>query len=140
MSLKHRETSSRLRYSRHIFCNEVSGRLSDGPRRNLFQARMWELVRKKRQYQQVRRPKVADCGMGKCGGSEMQTMLSTPVVTIHSLKERLNLSPTPRRQNLQQATPLTVAPSGDSDTNKINGEVCLLTDSPYRILRVSTGR
>ncbi|XP_021938939.1 transient receptor potential cation channel subfamily A member 1 isoform X3 [Zootermopsis nevadensis] len=104
---------------------------------NSIGARMWELVRKKRQYQQVRRPKVADCGMGKCGGSEMQTMLSTPVVTIHSLKERLNLSPTPRRQNLQQATPLTVAPSGDLDTNKINGEVCLLTDSPYRILRAA---
>jgi hypothetical protein len=102
---------------------------------------MWDLVRKRQQYQQVRKPKVADCGMDRCsadsGGSELQTMLSTPVVTIHSLKERLNLSPSPCRQTLQQATPLTAAPDANLDPKKINGEVCLLTDSPYRILRVS---
>jgi hypothetical protein len=105
---------------------------------------MWELVRKRRQYQQVWKPKVADCGMDRCsadgGSSDLQAVLPTPVVTIHSLKERLNLSPCACRQTSEQATPATVAPVESNaylDPKKINGEVCLLTDSPYRILRVS---
>jgi hypothetical protein len=102
---------------------------------------MWELVRKRQQYHQVRKPKVADCAMDKCcldgGGSEVQTMLSTPVVTVHSLRERFKLSPSSFRQASQQATSLKVEPDTKLDLNKINGEVCLLTDSPYRILRVS---
>jgi hypothetical protein len=104
---------------------------------------MWELVRKRQQYQHVRKPKVADCGMDKCcadGGSELQTVLPTPIVTIHSLRDRLNLAPNPHRQTLQQATPLTVLPNTKLDLKKINGDVCLLTDSPYRILRVSDSK
>jgi hypothetical protein len=102
-----------------------------------LQSRMWELIRKRQQYQQVRKPKVADCGMDKCcteGSSEMQTMFPTPVITIDSLKERLKLSPNPRRNSLNPA-----ASSVNLDPKTINGDVCLLTDSPFRILRVSDG-
>ena len=108
----------------------------------LFQSRMWELLRKRQQYQQVRKPKIADCGMDRSctgGGPEKQTSLPTPVITIDSLRERLHLSLSPRRRLLRQAASLTVAPSDRLDPKTINGEVCLLTDSPYRILRVSSG-
>ena len=108
----------------------------------MLQNRMWELLRKRQQYQQVRKPKVADCGMdrsGTDGGSEKQTSLPTPVMTIDSLRERLHLSLSPRRRPLRPAAPLTVAPSDKLDPKTVNGEVCLLTDSPYRILRVSGG-
>jgi hypothetical protein len=103
---------------------------------------MWELLRKRQQYQQVRKPKVADCGIdisGTDGGLEKQTSLPTPVMTIDSLRERLHLSFSPRRRPLRPAAPLTVAPSDKLDPKTVNGEVCLLTDSPYRILRVSDG-
>ena len=103
---------------------------------------MWELLRKRQQYQQVRKPKVADCGMDRtftdCG-SEKQTTLSTPVFKIDRLRERFRRSPSPRRHSLLLAAPLAVAPSDKLDPKTINGEVCLLTDSPYRILRVSDG-
>jgi hypothetical protein len=99
---------------------------------------MWELVRKRQQYQHVRKPKVADCGMDR--GPELQTMLPTPIVTIHSLRNRLNPAHNPHRQTLQEATPLTVLPNAKLDLKKINGDVCLLTDSPYRILRVSDSK
>jgi hypothetical protein len=101
---------------------------------------MWELLRKRQQYQQVRKPKVADCGMDRCcsdGSSEKQTSLSTPVITIDSVRERFKLSPNPRRHSLQPAAQLTAAPGVKLDPKTINGDVCLLTDSPYRILRVS---
>jgi hypothetical protein len=104
---------------------------------------MWELIRKRQQYQQVRKPKVADCGMDRTcieGGPEKQTSLPTPSLTIDSLRERFHLSLSPRRRHpLRPAAPLTVAPSDKLDPKTINGEVCLLTDSPYRILRVSGG-
>lgn len=104
---------------------------------------MWELVRKRRQYQHVRKPKVADSEMDRScadGGSELQTMLPTPIVTIHSLCDRLNAAPNAHRQALQQGTPLSVLPNTNLDLKKINGDVCLLTDSPYRILRVSDSK
>ncbi|XP_023702416.1 transient receptor potential cation channel subfamily A member 1 isoform X3 [Cryptotermes secundus] len=105
-----------------------------------FGGRMWELVRKRRQYQHVRKPKVADSEMDRScadGGSELQTMLPTPIVTIHSLCDRLNTAPNAHRQALQQGTPLSVLPNTKLDLKKINGDVCLLTDSPYRILRAA---
>jgi hypothetical protein len=108
----------------------------------LFQSRMWELLRKRQQYQQVRKPKVADCGMDRSytdGGSEKQTTLPTAVLTFDSLRERLRLSPSPRRQPIRQAATIEVAPSDLLDPKSVNDEVCLLTDSPYRILRVSGG-
>lgn len=101
---------------------------------------MWELLRKRQQYQQVRKPKIADCGTDRScpeGGPEKQTSLPTPIITIDSLRERLHLSLSPRRHSLRPAAPLTVASSDKLDPKTINGEVCLLTDSPYRILRVS---
>jgi hypothetical protein len=101
---------------------------------------MWELLRKRQQYQQVRKPKVADCGMDRCctdEGSVKHTTFSTPVITIESRKERFNLSPNRRRHSLHPAAPLAVAPSVNLDPKTINGDICLLTDSPYRILRVS---
>jgi hypothetical protein len=104
---------------------------------------MWELVRKRQQYQHVRKPKVADSGMDTfCAdrGTELQTTLPTPIVTIHSLRERLNPAHNPHRQTLQEATPLTVLPNTKLDLKKVNGDVCLLTDSPYRILRVSDSK
>jgi len=104
---------------------------------------MWELLRKRQQYQQVRKPKVADCGMDRrrtdCG-PEKQTSLPTPIITIDSLRERFHLSLSPRRRPLRPTAPLTVEPSDRLDPKTINGEVCLLTDSPYRILRVSRGK
>ena len=103
---------------------------------------MWELIRKRQQYQQVWKPKVADCGMGRNrtdGVPEKQTSLPTPIITIDSLRERFHLSLSPRRHPLRPASPLTVAPSDTLDTKTINGDVCLLTESPFRILRVSGG-
>jgi len=103
---------------------------------------MWELLRKRQEYQQVRKPKVADCRMNRScpdGGPEKQTSLPTPIITIDSLRERFHLSLSPHRHPLRQAAPLTVEPSDKLDPKTTNGDVCLLTDSPYRILRVSGG-
>jgi hypothetical protein len=104
---------------------------------------MWDLLRKRQQYQQARKPKVADCGMDRrctdCG-PEKQTSLPTPIITIDSLRERLHLSLSPRRHPLRPTAPLTGESSDSLDPKTTNGEVCLLTDSPYRILRVSGGK
>jgi hypothetical protein len=103
---------------------------------------MWELLRKRKQYQQVRKPKVADCGMDRNrtdGVPEKQTPLPTPVITIDSVRERFHLSLSPRRHPLQPGAPLTVAPSDKLDPETIKGEVCHFTESPFRILRVSGG-
>lgn len=108
----------------------------------LFQSRMWELLRKRQQYQQVRKPKVADCGMDRScvdGGPEKQTSLPTPIITIDSLRERLHLSLSPRRRPLRPVATLTIAPTDKVDPKTNNDDVCLLTDSPFRILRVSGG-
>ncbi|XP_069689310.1 transient receptor potential cation channel subfamily A member 1 [Periplaneta americana] len=100
---------------------------------------MWELVRKRQQYRQVRKPKVADCGRSKRleeGGSEMLNMLTTPSTTIHNLRDRL--SPSLRRQTLLAASSHAAGVNSTKlDPDKVNGEVCLLIESPYRILRAA---
>ncbi|PSN57932.1 hypothetical protein C0J52_00264 [Blattella germanica] len=93
----------------------------------LLQAgRVWDLMMKRQQYKQGRKPRVTDCP----GGDEMTTMLAP----LPTLQERFNLSPRARRQTLVQAN----ATASDSvDLDKVNGGVCLLAESPFRILRVS---
>ena len=103
---------------------------------------MWELIRKRQQYQQVWKPKVADCGMGRNrtdGVPEKQTSLPTPIITIDRLKERFHLPLIPRRHPLRPAAPLTVAPSDTLDPETIRDDVCHFTESPFLILRVSGG-
>ncbi|KAJ9598430.1 hypothetical protein L9F63_010874, partial [Diploptera punctata] len=89
--------------------------------------RIWDITKKRQQYKQGRKPRVTDSGSTP-GESEMQNMLAP----LPTLKERFNLSPNPKRHTLLHTDPVI---NTSLDLDKINGEVCFLSDSPYRIHR-----
>ena len=93
-----------------------------------LQGRIWDLTKKRQQYKQGKKSRVTD--LGGEGHNELQNMLPP----LPTLKGRFNLSPNPRRRTLEHIDP---AINTSVDLDKINGEVCFLVDSPYRIHRVS---